>query len=56
MSESRTDTAQDRPHQAAGDRDDNGHGKHRGGAAPTDDSQLSAHGRHRRPGDNSEAA
>jgi hypothetical protein len=48
MSESRTDTAQDCP-QAAGDRDDTGHGKHRGAAA-TDDSQSSVHGRHRRPG------
>ncbi|MEV0777580.1 hypothetical protein ACIBLA_32255 [Streptomyces sp. NPDC050433] len=56
MSQSRTDTAQDRPQQMAGAQDENGHGKHRGGAAATDDSQSSAHGRHRRPGDNSEAA
>ncbi|WP_330176070.1 hypothetical protein OG875_22760 [Streptomyces sp. NBC_01498] len=50
MSESRTDTSQDRPHHAAGESDDIGHGKHRGGAADTDDSQSSVHGRHRRPG------
>lgn len=56
MSESRADTAQDRPHQPAGDQDGTGHGKHRGGAAATDESPSSAHGRHRRPGDNSEAA
>ncbi|WP_329079427.1 hypothetical protein [Streptomyces niveus] len=42
--------------QPAGDQDDTGHGKHRGGSATTDDSQSSAHGRHRRPGGNSEAA
>ncbi|MFI6081060.1 hypothetical protein ACIBBB_08780 [Streptomyces sp. NPDC051217] len=55
MSESRTDTAQNRPHQAVGDRDETGHGKHRGGAAATDDSQSSVHGRHRRPGDNGQS-
>ncbi|WP_329388419.1 hypothetical protein [Streptomyces sp. NBC_01716] len=55
MSESRTDTAQNRPQQAVGDRDETSHGKHRGGAAATDDSQSSVHGRHRRPGDNGQS-
>ncbi|MFB6980613.1 hypothetical protein [Streptomyces scopuliridis] len=54
MSEARTDTTQERPRGAASaDRDDSGgigtHGKHRGGAAATEDSASPVHGRHRRP-------
>ncbi|WP_327236844.1 hypothetical protein OG349_25780 [Streptomyces sp. NBC_01317] len=59
MSEARTDTTQGRPvpHGAADRRgDDGGIGKHRGGAAPTEDSASPAYGRHRRPEENSRAA
>ncbi|MFE4366814.1 hypothetical protein ACFRMN_00910 [Streptomyces sp. NPDC056835] len=54
MSEARIDTTQDRPRGAAAtDLDDSAgigtHGKHRGGAASTEDSASPAHGRHRRP-------
>ncbi|MEW1720605.1 hypothetical protein [Streptomyces sp. NPDC093109] len=58
MSETRTDTSQSRPQGAAatarGDLDS--HGKHRGGAAPAEDSASPAHGRHRRPGERGDAA
>lgn len=61
MYEARTDTAQERPQgAAAADRDDSGgigkHGKHRGGAASTEDSASPAYGRHRRPEQSSYAA
>ncbi|MFE7571747.1 hypothetical protein ACFU76_33140 [Streptomyces sp. NPDC057539] len=61
MSEARTDTTQDRPRGAAAtDWDDSGgigtYGKHRGGAASTEDSASPAHGRHRRPEQSSYAA
>ncbi|MFJ8000854.1 hypothetical protein ACIQ7D_27635 [Streptomyces sp. NPDC096310] len=50
MSETRTDTTQQRPRGTAtadsGDHD--GLGKHRGGAAPAEDSASPAYGRHRR--------
>ncbi|WP_167546444.1 hypothetical protein [Streptomyces flavidovirens] len=50
MSEARTDTTQTRPQPSAAERDDAGHrsGRHRGGAATTEDSTAPAHGRHRR--------
>ncbi|MFI1399234.1 hypothetical protein [Streptomyces sp. NPDC020681] len=44
MSESRTDTTQTRPQGA----DAGGAGKHRGGAAPTEDSTATPHGKHRK--------
>nr|WSZ95770.1 hypothetical protein OH820_08980 [Streptomyces sp. NBC_00857] len=51
MSEARTDTTQGRPQGADADQDGiGGLGKHRGGAAPTEDSATPAYGRHRRPG------
>ncbi|QIQ05032.1 hypothetical protein [Streptomyces liangshanensis] len=59
MSEARTDTTQERPvPQAAADHrgDDGGIGKHRGGAAPAEDTASPAYGRHRRQGENSRAA
>ncbi|MDX3233602.1 hypothetical protein [Streptomyces sp. ME19-01-6] len=46
MSQTRTNTTDARPHEAAGANDP--HGKHRGQAAP-DDTQTPPHGRHRRP-------
>ncbi|MBT2493381.1 hypothetical protein J7E96_33755 [Streptomyces sp. ISL-96] len=50
MSETRTDTTHTRPQPSAAERDDAGHrsGRHRGGAAATEDSNTPAHGRHRR--------
>ncbi|MEV7682955.1 hypothetical protein AB0O64_31055 [Streptomyces sp. NPDC088341] len=59
MSEARSNTIQERPQATAADRDDISHfGKHRGGAASTEDSMSPAHGRHRRPaeGEHSNAA
>ncbi|MDX3849603.1 hypothetical protein [Streptomyces sp. AK02-01A] len=57
MSEARTDTTQKRPQGTAADRDEFGnHGKHRGGAASTEDSMSPAYGRHRRPAETSNAA
>ncbi|MDQ0943870.1 hypothetical protein [Streptomyces sp. V1I1] len=50
MSEARTDTAQERPRPAAAGRAEaGGAGKHRGGAATTEESATPGHGRHRRP-------
>ncbi|MEV7424570.1 hypothetical protein [Streptomyces sp. NPDC091212] len=52
MSETRTNTDQTHPRGAAADRGDlDSHGKHRGGAAPAEESAAPAFGRHRRPGD-----
>ncbi|MEU9008523.1 hypothetical protein AB0D12_01780 [Streptomyces sp. NPDC048479] len=52
MSQARTDTTQERPHGAAAvQAEAGGAGKHRGGAATTEDSATPAHGRHRRPGE-----
>ncbi|MGW7194934.1 hypothetical protein [Streptomyces chryseus] len=49
MSDARTDTTQTRPQPSAAGRDDAGRsGKHRGGAATTEDAAAPAHGRHRR--------
>ncbi len=59
MTEARIDTTQERPQGTAADRSDISHfGKHRGGAASTEDSMSPAHGRHRRPaeGEHSNAA
>ena len=57
MSEARTDTTQQRPQPAAVAQDDtDGYGKHRGGAAPTEDSTSSVYGRHRRPEESRRAA
>lgn len=51
MSEVRTDTAHERPQPAdAVGADAGGAGKHRGGAATSEDGAAPAHGRHRRPG------
>ncbi|MCX4509385.1 hypothetical protein OHA27_03520 [Streptomyces sp. NBC_01619] len=51
MSEARTDTTQARPQGAAANRAEpvGAAGKHRGGAAASEDTQSPAHGRHRRP-------
>ncbi|MEU9983239.1 hypothetical protein [Streptomyces sp. NPDC050856] len=43
MSEARTDTTQARPQGDAG-----GSGKHRGGAAASEDTTVQPHGRHRK--------
>ncbi|MFF3453797.1 hypothetical protein ACFYXH_05590 [Streptomyces sp. NPDC002730] len=52
MSQARTDTTQERPYGAAAvQAEAGGAGKHRGGAATTEDSATPAHGRHRRPGE-----
>ncbi|MFF3753724.1 hypothetical protein ACFYYH_25190 [Streptomyces sp. NPDC002018] len=59
MSEARIEINQQRPQGTAADRGDIDHlGKHRGGAASTEDSMSPAHGRHRRPaeGEHSNAA
>lgn len=57
MSEARTDTAQDRPQTADAARDEaGGYGKHRGGAASTEDSTSPAYGKHRRHGEQTKAA
>lgn len=57
MSEARTDTAQDRPQTADAARDEaGGYGKHRGGAASTEDSTSPAYGKHRRHGEQTRAA
>ncbi|MFF7200700.1 MULTISPECIES: hypothetical protein [unclassified Streptomyces] len=45
MSEARTDTTDARPQEAEA----GGAGKHRGGAARTEDYASPAHGKHRRP-------
>ncbi|WP_327684539.1 hypothetical protein [Streptomyces sp. NBC_00467] len=45
MSEARTDTTDARPQEAEA----GGVGKHRGGAARTEDYASPAHGKHRRP-------
>ncbi|MEW2546770.1 hypothetical protein AB0910_13480 [Streptomyces sp. NPDC047002] len=50
MSDTRNDTAEERPETAAADQGEAGHhARHRGEAAPADDSAAQAHGRHRRP-------
>ncbi|MEV0966456.1 MULTISPECIES: hypothetical protein [unclassified Streptomyces] len=50
MSEARTDTTQARPQGAAANQAEAvGSGKHRGGAAASEDTTSPAHGRHRRP-------
>ncbi|MFD5426561.1 hypothetical protein [Streptomyces sp. NPDC127084] len=51
MSEARTDPAQARPQGTAANQAESGGaaGKHRGGAAASEDSTTPAHGRHRRP-------
>ncbi|MFD5031439.1 hypothetical protein ACFVWX_29530 [Streptomyces sp. NPDC058220] len=57
MSEARIDPTQQRPQATALNRDDaGGFGKHRGGAAPTEDSVSPAYGRHRRPAEGGNAA
>ncbi|MEV7870593.1 hypothetical protein AB0P17_31870 [Streptomyces sp. NPDC088124] len=60
MSETRTDTTQQKqPPQGtatAGSGDMDGLGKHRGGAAPAEDSTSPAYGRHRRPEEGRNAA
>ncbi|AEW93764.1 MULTISPECIES: hypothetical protein [Streptomycetaceae] len=50
MSEARTDTADDRAHQPAAL--GAGGGKHRGSASSADQTDIPAHGKHRRPEDN----
>ncbi|MFD8196369.1 hypothetical protein [Streptomyces wuyuanensis] len=50
MSEARTDTTQARPQGAGANQAEAvGSGRHRGGAAATEDTTSAAHGRHRRP-------
>ncbi|MFJ2212596.1 hypothetical protein ACIQVO_17075 [Streptomyces sp. NPDC101062] len=58
MSETRTDTTRQRPQgmATAGSGDNDGLGKHRGGAAPAEDSTSPAYGRHRRPEEGRNAA
>lgn len=59
MSEARTDTTQQRPQGTSADQGElSSLGKHRGGAASTEDSMSPAHGRHRRlaEGEHSNAA
>ncbi|WP_406001195.1 hypothetical protein [Streptomyces sp. NBC_00829] len=49
MSEARTDTTQERPQgAAAAQAEAGGAGKHRGGAATTENSAVPAHGKHRK--------
>ncbi|MFJ2116456.1 MULTISPECIES: hypothetical protein [unclassified Streptomyces] len=56
MSEARTDTTQQRPQGAQSQGGLDHHGRHRGGAAPSETPHSSPHGRHRRPGDSGDAA
>ena len=57
MSEAPTATAQARPQTADADQGEaGGYGKHRGGAASTEDSMSPAYGRHRRQGEQTDAA
>ncbi|MFE2940316.1 hypothetical protein ACFXKG_14830 [Streptomyces sp. NPDC059255] len=58
MSETRTDTTQQQPQGTATASSGviDGIGKHRGGAAPAEDSTSPAYGRHRRPEEGRNAA
>ncbi|MFE9253734.1 hypothetical protein [Streptomyces sp. NPDC006879] len=49
MSETTTDTTEARLPGVGAAQAEAGHGRHRGGAAPTEEPAAPAHGRHRRP-------